>query len=82
LENVAHESCLAGSVDVMIEAFLPDTEGLLTSLTQGLESFEGITCAKTRNVLRTDKSNYMWEGENVGLGPAQLPKPASCDAQA
>ena len=69
METVAYVSYLAGSFDIMIEAFLPDTEGLFKFLNEDLERIDGITHTETWHVLRTDKFNYMWEGENVGLGP-------------
>lgn len=81
MENVAYVSYLTGSFDIMIEAFLPDTEGLFEFLTQDLEKIEGISYAETWNVLRTDKFNYMWEGENVGVGPAAPPEEASPGAE-
>lgn len=77
MENVAHVSYLTGSFDIMIEAFLPDTEGLFKFLTQDLEKIEGISYAETWNVLRTDKFNYMWESENVGVRPAAPPEEAA-----
>ena len=72
MENVAYVSYLAGSFDIMIEAFLPDTEGLFKFLNEDLEQIEGIVHTETWHVLRTDKFNYMWEGENVGLGPVAV----------
>ena len=72
METVAYVSYLAGSFDIMIEAFLPDTEGLFRFLNEDLEEIEGITHTETWHVLRTDKFNYMWEGENVGLGPVPV----------
>ena len=81
MENVAYVSYLTGSFDIMIEAFLPDTEGLFKFLTQDLENVEGISYAETWNVLRTDKFNYMWEGENVGVGPAAPTHETSPDTQ-
>jgi Lrp/AsnC family transcriptional regulator for asnA, asnC and gidA len=72
MENVAYVSYLAGSFDIMIEAFLPDTEGLFKFLNEDLEQIDGIVHTETWHVLRTDKFNYMWEGENVGLGPVPV----------
>jgi Lrp/AsnC family transcriptional regulator for asnA, asnC and gidA len=66
MENVAYVGYLTGSYDIMIEAFLPDTEGLFRFLNEDLESIDGILATETWHVLRTEKFNYMWEGENVG----------------
>ena len=75
MENVAYVSYLTGSFDIMIEAFLADTEGLFKFLNEDLEGIEGIVHTETWHVLRTDKFNYMWEGENVGLAPSSMPPP-------
>ena len=82
MENIAYVSYLAGSFDIMIEAFLPDTEGLFKFLNEDLEKIDGITYTETWHVLRTDKFNYMWEGENVGVEPAAPPAVTSPDAEA
>jgi Lrp/AsnC family transcriptional regulator for asnA, asnC and gidA len=66
LENVAYVGYLTGSWDIMIEAFLPDLEGLFTFLSEEINSIEGVVSAETWTVLRTEKFNYMWEGENLG----------------
>ena len=69
MENVAYVAYVAGSFDIMIEAFLPDTEGLFRFLNEDLEAIDGISYTETWNVLRTEKFFYNWEGENVGLRP-------------
>jgi len=66
MEKVAYVGYLAGSFDLMIEAFLPDTEGLFQFLNEDIEAVDGIVSTETWHVLRTEKFNYMWEGENVG----------------
>ena len=76
MESIAYVSYLTGSFDIMIEAFLPDTEGLFKFLNEDLEKIEGISYTETWQVLRTDKFNYMWEGENVGLAPSSVTAPA------
>ena len=38
MENVAYVAYLAGSFDILIEAFLPDTEGLFKFLNEDLEA--------------------------------------------
>jgi Lrp/AsnC family transcriptional regulator for asnA, asnC and gidA len=77
MENVAYVAYLAGSFDIMIEAFLPHTEGLFKFLNQDLEAIDGISHTETWHVLRTEKSFYNWEGEDVGLEPSARPVVAS-----
>ncbi|MEZ5125020.1 MAG: Lrp/AsnC family transcriptional regulator [Thermoleophilia bacterium] len=69
MECVAYVGYLTGSYDLMIEAFLPDTEGLFRFLNDELENLDGILATETWHVLRTEKFNYMWEGEDVGRVP-------------
>lgn len=69
MENVAYVAYVAGSFDIIIEAFLPDTEGLFKFLSEDLEAIDGISSTETWHVLRTEKFFYNWEGENVGLAP-------------
>jgi Lrp/AsnC family transcriptional regulator for asnA, asnC and gidA len=69
MENVGYVAYLTGSFDIMIEAFLPDTEGLFKFLNEDLELIEGISYSETWHVLRTEKFFYNWEGEDVGLEP-------------
>ncbi len=70
MEHVAYVAYVAGSFDIVIEAFLPDTEGLFKFLNEDLEAVEGISYAETWHVLRTEKFFYNWEGEDVGLNDA------------
>ena len=65
MENVAYVAYVAGSFDIMIEAFLPHTEGLFKFLNEDLDSIDGIASTETWNVLRTEKFFYNWEGEDV-----------------
>ncbi len=67
MENVAYVAYVAGSMDILIEAFLPDTEGLFKFLNEDLEKIDGISGTETWHVLRTEKSFYNWEGEDVGV---------------
>lgn len=81
MENVAYVAYVAGSFDIMIEAFLPDTEGLFKFLNEDLEAIDGISHTETWHVLRTEKFFYNWEGEDVGLAPSEQPRAAgSADA--
>ena len=66
MENVAYVAYLAGSFDIIIEAFLPDTEGLFKFLNEDLEAVDGISATETWHVMRTEKFFYNWEGEDVG----------------
>ena len=71
MENVAYVAYVAGSFDLMIEAFLPHTEGLFKFLNEDLDQIDGIASTETWHVLRTEKSFYNWEGEDVGLGATE-----------
>jgi Lrp/AsnC family transcriptional regulator, regulator for asnA, asnC and gidA len=67
MENVAYVAYVAGNFDIIIEAFLPHTEGLFKFLNEDLDRIDGIASTQTWNVLRTEKFFYNWEGEDVGL---------------
>jgi Lrp/AsnC family transcriptional regulator for asnA, asnC and gidA len=69
MENVAYVGYTTGSFDILIEAHLPDNEGLYKFLNEDLEEIEGIAHTETWHILRTDKTNFEWEGENVGREP-------------
>lgn len=68
MENVAYVAYVAGNFDIIIEAFLPHTEGLFKFLNEDLDRIGGIAGTQVWNVLRTEKFFYNWEGEDVGLG--------------
>lgn len=80
MENVAYVAYVAGSFDIMIEVFLPDTEGLFKFLNEDLEAIDGISHTETWHVLRTDKFFYNWEGEDVGLETSPHRGGADADA--
>ena len=85
MENVAYLAYIAGSFDIVIEAFLPDTEGLFKFLNEDLEQIDGISYTETWHVLRTEKFFYNWEGEDVGLQAspeAHAPPPPSASPTA
>ena len=82
MENVAYVAYVAGSFDIMIEAFLPDTEGLFKFLNEDLEAVDGISYTETWNVLRTEKFFYNWEGEDVGVAPVRVEAAPADDAAA
>jgi len=67
MENVAYVAYVAGNFDIIIQAYLPHTEGLFKFLNEDLDKIEGIASTQTWNVLRTEKFFYNWEGEDVGL---------------
>ena len=79
MENVAYVAYVAGNFDIIIEAFLPHTEGLFKFLNEDLEKIDGIASTQTWNVLRTEKSFYNWEGEDVGLEPSPATDAAEAD---
>jgi len=69
MDNVAYVAYTTGSFDILIEAHLSDNEGLFKFLNEDLEHVEGIVYKETWHVLRTEKTNFEWEGENVGKTP-------------
>jgi len=71
MENVSYVGYTTGSFDLLIEAHLPDNEGLYTFLNEDLEKIEGIAHTETWHILRTDKVNFEWAGENVGKAPLE-----------
>ena len=70
MENVAYVAYVAGTFDIIIQAYLPHMEGLFKFLNEDLEQIEGIAGTQTWNVLRTEKFFYNWEGEDVGIDVA------------
>jgi Lrp/AsnC family transcriptional regulator for asnA, asnC and gidA len=79
MENVAYVAYVAGNFDIIIQAYLPHTEGLFKFLNEDLEKIEGIASTQTWNVLRTEKFFYNWEGEDVGLEPSSAADAAGAD---
>jgi Lrp/AsnC family transcriptional regulator, regulator for asnA, asnC and gidA len=71
MENVAYVGYLTGGWDIMIEAFLPDLEGLFDFISEQINAIDGVVSSETWTVLRTEKFNYMWEGENVHKPPLE-----------
>ena len=82
MENVAYVAYVAGNFDIIIEAFLPHTEGLFKFLNEDLEKIDGIAGTQTWNVLRTEKFFYNWEGEDVSLVRASEEDGAGADDDA
>jgi Lrp/AsnC family transcriptional regulator for asnA, asnC and gidA len=72
MENVAYVGYTTGSFDILIEAHLPDNEGLYKFLNEDLEEIEGVAYTETWHILRTDKTNIEWEGEMVGHAPVEV----------
>lgn len=79
MENVAYVAYVAGNFDIIIQAYLPHTEGLFKFLNEDLEKIEGIASTQTWNVLRTEKFFYNWEGEDIGLDTSPAADETSAD---
>lgn len=70
MENVAYVGYTTGSFDILIEAHLPDHEALYRFLNEDLDEIEGIAYTDTWHILRTDTTNFEWEGEDAGGAPS------------
>ncbi len=73
MESVAYVGYTTGSFDILIEVHLPDNEALYRFLNEDLNEIEGIAYTDTWHILRTDTTNFEWEGEDVGRGPLDAP---------
>lgn len=71
MENVAYVGYTTGSFDILIEAHLPDNEGLYTFLNEDLGALQGISYTETWHILHTLKSNFDWEGEDLSRDPRE-----------
>ena len=69
MENVAYVAYTTGGFDLLIEAYLRTNEELYVFLNEDLAKIEGIAHTETWHILRTEKLNDEWEGENVGQAP-------------
>ena len=69
MENVAYVAYTTGGFDLLIEAYLRSNEELYVFLNEKLPKIEGIAHTETWHILRTEKLNDEWEGENVGQPP-------------
>ena len=69
MENVAYVGYTTGSFDILIEVHLPDNDALYRFLNEDLDEIEGIAYTDTWHILRTDTTNFEWEGEDVGKEP-------------
>lgn len=69
LTNVDYVGYTTGDFDIVAEAFLRDTGSLLEFLSVDIAAIPGVESTETWHVLRTEKFNYMWEGETVGRTP-------------
>jgi len=58
MEHVSYVGYTTGTFDILIEAHLPDGEGLDRFLNEDLEAIEGIAYTETWHILRTDKVNF------------------------
>ena len=66
MENVAYVGYLIGAYDIQVEAFLRDNDHLFHFVTEELSTVEGVVSVDTWMVMRTEKFNYKWEGEELG----------------
>jgi Lrp/AsnC family transcriptional regulator, regulator for asnA, asnC and gidA len=71
MENVAYVGYTTGSFDILIEVHLPDNDALYRLLNEDLDEIEGIAYTDTWHILRTDTTNFEWEGEDVGREPLE-----------
>ncbi len=80
MEHVAYVGYTTGSFDILIEVHLPDNEALYRFLNEDLDAIEGIAYTDTWHILRTDTTNFEWEGEDVGRSRGSTnPAPARTD---
>ena len=75
MENVAYVAYVAGSFDIMIEAFLPDTEGLFKFLNEDLEKIDGIS--SHRDLARAAHREVLLQLGRRGRRPSALRPAAS-----
>jgi Lrp/AsnC family transcriptional regulator for asnA, asnC and gidA len=69
MESVSYVGYTTGSFDILIEVHLPDNEALYRFLNEDLDEIEGIAYTDTWHILRTDTTNFEWEGEDAGREP-------------
>jgi Lrp/AsnC family transcriptional regulator for asnA, asnC and gidA len=65
MEHVSYVAYTTGGFDLLVEAHLPDNEGLYRFLNEDLPVVEGVNYTETWHILRTEKLNDEWEGENI-----------------
>jgi Lrp/AsnC family transcriptional regulator for asnA, asnC and gidA len=65
MQNVTYVGYTTGAFNIVLEAFLKDEEDLFRFLNVELAAIEGIEAKETWNILRVEKLNSMWEGENI-----------------
>jgi Lrp/AsnC family transcriptional regulator, regulator for asnA, asnC and gidA len=65
MEHVSYVAYTTGGFDLLVEAHLPDNEGLYRFLNEDLPTVEGVNHTETWHILRTEKLNDEWEGENI-----------------
>lgn len=82
IPNVSYVAYTTGSFDILIEVHLADNEGLFRFLNEDLEAIEGVAYKETWHVLRADKLNFDWEGENVGKEPLEAAEPTAPEVAA
>lgn len=69
MDHISYVAYTTGTFDILIEAYFQDKEGLYDFLNGPLAGVEGINYTETWHVLRIEKYNSEWEGENVDRPP-------------
>ena len=69
MEHVSYVAHSSGTFDLLVEAFLPDTEAVFDFLNQKLPEMDGIVDTKAWFVLRSAKYAYLWEESSVSMDP-------------
>lgn len=67
--RVSYVGYTTGDFDILVEAFLADSAGLLEFLDVDVASIPGVESIETWHVLRVIKVNCEWEGERIGRMP-------------
>jgi DNA-binding Lrp family transcriptional regulator len=65
MQNATYVGYTTGAFNIVMEAFLRDDEDLFHFLNAKLASIDGIEAKETWTILRVEKLNSMWEGENI-----------------
>jgi Lrp/AsnC family transcriptional regulator, regulator for asnA, asnC and gidA len=69
MQHVAYVAYSTGIFDLLVDAFLPDTEAVFEFLNQKLSQMDGIVDTRAWLVLRSAKYIYMWEDASDGMDP-------------
>jgi Lrp/AsnC family transcriptional regulator for asnA, asnC and gidA len=77
MEEVAFVAHTTGTFDLLVEAFLPDTDAVFEFLNQRLSAVDGIVDTKAWLVLRSAKYAYLWEGPTEPPPDARAERPTA-----